>query len=67
MTPNNPTPFDNVQATDEQKAEMDNLRELYNVVYASLALIPDGRYKSMALTHLEESAMFANKSIVRAQ
>ena len=52
-----------VQPTDEQKAKMQEYRDLYTSLYEAVKLLPDSRGKSIALTKLEESAMWVNKGI----
>jgi hypothetical protein len=53
-----------VQPTDEQKALMQEFRDKLEVIFIDIKNnIPDGRGKSIALTKLEESAMWINKRI----
>jgi len=56
--------FDYHKPTDEQKEDMQANRDAYKALYAQLETLPDGREKSLALTRLEESAVWANKAIV---
>ncbi len=53
------------QPTDAQMALLTQLREAYS---AMALLLEDcampSRYRSLASTHLEESAMWANKAVV---
>jgi hypothetical protein len=58
--------FQYLAPSDEQKATMAKVRAAYEVIYAAVnAEVPDGRYKSLAITALEESAMWANKGVTR--
>lgn len=51
--------------TDEQKAHMQRVRDGYTFLLGVLETLPNGRYKSLAITELESSAMWANKGITR--
>lgn len=57
--------FEYVKPTDEQKALMQVFRTMYQVLYdqADIAIDKPSRAKSLALTKLEESAMWINKAI----
>ncbi len=52
-----------VQPTDEQKEAMQSYRDKYEALFNDVKEMPDGRGKSLALTKLEESAMWVNKAI----
>lgn len=55
-----------VQPTDEQKATMQTFRDKMEVLYQEIsAITPNSRGKSIALTKLEESAMWLNKAITQ--
>jgi len=54
-----------VQPTDEQKATMQKFRDKYEALYKEVQQLPVGRGLSLALTKLEESAMWLNKSITK--
>ena len=55
--------FQYIQPTDEQKAIMQIYRDLYQSLHEQLSTLPSNRQLSIALTKLEESAMWVNKSI----
>ncbi len=45
--------------------KVSRLREAYSKLYATISeIVPDSREKSVALTHLETSAMWATKGVV---
>jgi hypothetical protein len=50
---------------DEQKVHMAKVREAMAATLAVLETLPSGRYKALAITALEESAMWANKGVTR--
>ena len=52
-----------VQPTDEQKAVMQNFRDKYEALLVEVRTLPMNRGLSLAITALEESAMWLNKSI----
>lgn len=57
-------PFDfNHNLTEEQKAKLERLRVAYKTLHAEIETLPPGRYRSLAVTNLETSAMFANKTV----
>lgn len=57
-------PFRYVLPTDDQKAVMEELRAEYNALYQGIMRrVPNGRGRQLAITHLEESAMWLNKGI----
>lgn len=49
--------------SDDEKAVHDNLKDAYAEVEALIDQLPSGRYKSLALTALEESCMWAVKQL----
>lgn len=55
--------FDHKKCTDEQLDQMERMREEYKRVMHMLERLPDGRYKALAMTHLEMSAAWANKAV----
>lgn len=57
--------FQYVQPTDEQKALMQVYRDKYQALHEELKTLPASRGMSLALTHLEESAMWLNKAITK--
>jgi hypothetical protein len=46
---------------DEQKAWLDEVRQAANMLLVRFEALPDSRRKSIAITKLEESILFANK------
>jgi len=53
-----------VQPTDKQKETMQIFRDKYEALYKELQQqLPQGRGLSLALTNLEQSAMWLNKAI----
>lgn len=54
-----------VQPTDEQKATMQAFRDKYEALFNELKELPGSRGMSLALTKLEESAMWLNKAITK--
>ena len=52
-----------VQPTDEQKAVMQAWRDKMELLFSDMKALPDSRGKSLALTKLEECAMWLNKAI----
>lgn len=52
-----------VQPTDEQKAQMQNFRDKMQALYTEIKGLPSSRGVSLALTKLEESAMWLNKAL----
>lgn len=51
------------QPTDEQKVTMQNFRDKMETLMLEMQTLPSNRGLSIALTKLEESAMWLNKSI----
>lgn len=54
-----------VQPTDEQKEVMQKFRDKYEALYKEVQQLPASRGLSLALTKLEESAMWLNKAITK--
>lgn len=52
-----------VQPTEEQKELMQSFRDAYEDLYKQIETLDNSRGKSLALTKLEESAMWLNKAI----
>lgn len=52
-----------VAPTEEQKETMQVFRDKYEALYAEISALPSSRGVSLALTKLEESAMWLNKGI----
>ena len=58
--------FDAVTPTEEQLKQITIIRcKFYEMECELNALLPAGRLKSLALTSLEESALWANKAVSR--
>ncbi len=57
-------PFDYQKPSDEGIKTIEAIRSAYKVVYAHLQTLPITREMAVAKTKLEESAMWATKSIV---
>lgn len=57
--------FQYLKPSDAQIKDMAVLREAYLILYQAVNAMPAGRYKSLAITALEESAMWANKGVTR--
>jgi hypothetical protein len=55
--------FQYVQPTEEQKAQMQLFRDKYQALSLELDALPKNRGLSLALTKLEESSFWLNKSI----
>lgn len=58
-----PTTLQYVQPTDEQKATMQEFRDKMEALYKEIEALPKNRGTALALTKLEESAMWLNKGI----
>lgn len=54
-----------IQPTDEQKAEMQKFRDLYETLFVTVSGLEKSRGISLALTKLEEPAMWLNKSLTK--
>ena len=55
-----------VQPTQEQVQLMQTFRDKYEELYVKVnSLLPESRGKSLALTNLEQSAMWLNKAITK--
>ncbi len=54
-----------VYPTEEQKQLMQDFRDKYEALYNSIKELPASRGLSLALTKLEESAMWINKAITK--
>ena len=57
--------FQYVQPTDEQKELMQSFRDKYETLTEELKLLEKSRGLSLAITKLEESAFWLNKSITK--
>lgn len=60
----NKNPFEYQKATSEQTEKLQASMDVYKVLYEFLQSLPESRQRNVAITKLEESAMWANKSIV---
>lgn len=54
-----------VKPTDEQLETMQIFRDKYEALFDELKTLPGSRGMSLALTKLEESAMWLNKAITK--
>lgn len=52
-----------VQPTEEQKAKMQEFRDKMETLYREVEALPKNRGIALALTKLEEAAMWLNKGI----
>ena len=60
--------FQYVKPTDEEVELMNQFREKFEELYNDIQdCVPESRNRSLALTKLEESAMWLNKGIVHLQ
>jgi hypothetical protein len=57
--------FQYVPVSDEQKEVMQIFRDRYQMLADQLKELPTSRGMSLALTKLEESAMWLNKAITK--
>jgi len=57
--------FQFVEPSEDQKGTMQNFRDQYETLAESLRALPASRGLSLALTKLEESAFWLNKSITQ--
>ena len=55
--------FQYVKPTDEQVVQMQTFRDKYETLCADLKVLPPSRGVSLAITKLEESAMWLNKGL----
>lgn len=61
------TPFDPRHiATENQGAALVSTRDAYKALHAHLLTLPGSRERSLALTALEESGMWATKAITHS-
>lgn len=58
-------PFAHVELSQHQKDQITSARMLFDTVYSAICEIPEGRERSIAITKLEETAMWVNKAISR--
>lgn len=54
-----------VQPTDEEKEVMQKFRDKYEALYNEVKKLEPSRGLSLALTNLEQSAMWLNKAITK--
>lgn len=54
-----------VLPTDEQKETMQEFRDEFEALYKKVEGLEPGRGRSLALTKLEEAAMWTNKAITK--
>ncbi|MBA3679094.1 hypothetical protein H0W80_02800 [Candidatus Saccharibacteria bacterium] len=54
-----------VKATDEQVEQMQGFRDKYEALLTELQELPGSRGLSLAITNLEQSAMWLNKSLTK--
>ncbi len=54
-----------VQPTEEQKAIMQQFGDKYEALFNELKALPGSRGLSLAITKLEESAMWLNKALTK--
>ena len=54
-----------VEPTEEQKEVMQEFRDKYEALYKEIQVLTPSRGLSLALTHLEQSAMWLNKAITK--
>jgi hypothetical protein len=58
--------FSYLAPTERQQEDMQLMRvQFANLAAIIEAVVPEGRYKSLTITKLEETAMFCNKAITR--
>ena len=57
--------FQYIRPTEEQKRQMQEYRDKYEALFNDLKGLPASRGMSLALTKLEESAMWLNKAITK--
>ena len=54
-----------IEPSKEQKQTMQEFRNKYELLYQEVKRLPASRGLSLALTNLEQSAMWLNKSIIK--
>lgn len=59
--------FAHVAPSPGQERFMVDLGEAFQIAEKIVNEVPAGRYRSLALTHLEIAAMFANKAIMHPE
>lgn len=64
MDPIKKNSFDYQKPTDESAKKIEDLRAAYKVLAAQLGTLNFSRELALAMTKLEESAMWATKSVV---
>lgn len=52
-----------VQPTEEQKVVMQSFRDKYEALFEEVKALPKRRGQALAVTKLEESAMWLNKAL----
>lgn len=57
-------PFEYQKPTDAHVAKITEVREACKGLYEILMTLPNSRERSLAITKLEETSMWANKGIV---
>jgi len=57
--------FQYVPVDEETKATMQKFRDKYEALYKEIQQLPPSRGLALALTNLEQSAMWLNKSITK--
>lgn len=57
--------FQYIKPTDEQMTTMQLFRDKYEALFNEIKVLPPSRGLSLAITKLEESAMWLNKSIIQ--
>lgn len=57
----------NENPADEQRAAVERVRGAFEALAQVIGeVVPDGRYRALVNTKLEEAAMFANKGITHS-
>lgn len=62
--PETKNPFDYQKPSEENIKKIEAVREAYKVLHAHLLTLAPSREISLAITNLEQSAMWATKSLV---
>ena len=60
-------PFEARTPTEKSVGAIKAMRDNFKVIYDVLLSIPEARERALAITKLEEAAMWANKAIVATQ